>query len=47
MPLFLLLPLCHEINPLTIASLGRVVAGLSRCGVFRIQQQALHSDSGS
>lgn len=34
-------------NPLTIASLGRVVAGLSRCGAFRIQQQALHSDSGS
>lgn len=46
-PLFLPLPFCHEFNPLTIASLGRVVAGLNRCGTFRIQQQVLHSDAGN
>ena len=46
-PLFLPLPFCHEFNPLTIASLRRVVAGLNRCGTFRIQQQVLHSDAGS
>lgn len=40
------LPLSHVLNPLSIASLGRVVAGLNRCGVFRIQQQVLHSDAG-
>lgn len=40
------LPLSHAINPLSIASLGRVVAGLNRCSVFRIQQQVLHSDAG-
>lgn len=45
-PLFLPLPFCHEFNPLTIASLGRIVAGLNRCGTFRIQQQVLHSDAG-
>jgi len=45
-PLFLPLPFCHEFNPLTIASLRRVVAGLNRCGAFRIQQQVLHSDAG-
>lgn len=37
------LPLYHVLNPLSIASLGRVVTGLNRCGVFRIQQQVLHS----
>lgn len=40
------LPLSHVLNPLSIASLGRVVTGLNRCGVFRIQQQLLHSDAG-
>lgn len=40
------LPLFHVLNPLSIASLGRVVAGLNRCGAFRIQQQVLHSDAG-
>ena len=40
------LPLSHALNPLSIASLGRVVTGLNRCGVFRIQQQVLHSDAG-
>ena len=35
-----------DLNPLSIASLGRVVTGLNRCGVFRIQQQLLHSDAG-
>lgn len=44
--IFLLLPLSHAFNPLSIASLRRVVAGLNRCGTFRIQQQVLHSDSG-
>ena len=39
------LPLSHALNPLSIASLGRVVAGLNRCGAFRIQQQVLHSDA--
>lgn len=39
------LPLSHTFNPLSIASLGRVVTGLNRCGAFRIQQQALHSDA--
>lgn len=39
------LPLFHVLNPLSIASLGRVVTGLNRCGVFRIQQQVLHSDA--
>ena len=46
-PLFLPLPFCHGFNPLTIASLRRVVAGLNRCGTFRIQQQVLHSDAGN
>ena len=46
-PLFLPLPFCHEFNPLSIASLVRVVAGLNRCGTFRIQQQVLHSDAGN
>ena len=41
------LPLSHVLNPLSIASLGRVVARLNRCGVFRIQQQVLHSDAGN
>lgn len=41
------LPLSHAFNPLSIASLGRVVTGLNRCGVFRIQQQVLHSDAGN
>jgi hypothetical protein len=45
-PFFLLLPLFHAFNPLSIASLVRVVAGLNRCGSFRIQQQAFHSGSG-
>lgn len=40
------LPLSHAPNPLSIASLGRVVTGLNRCGAFRIQQQVLHSDAG-
>ena len=40
------LPLSHAFNPLSIASLGRVVTGLNRCGEFRIQQQVLHSDAG-
>lgn len=40
------LPLSHAFNPLSIASLGRVVTGFNRCGVFRIQQQVLHSDAG-
>lgn len=40
------LPLSHAFNPLSIASLGRVITGLSRCGAFRIQQQVLHSDAG-
>jgi len=35
----------HALNPLSIASLGRVVTGLNRCGAFRIQQQAFHSDA--
>ena len=39
------LPLSHAFNTLSIASLGRVVTGLNRCGVFRIQQQVLHSDA--
>lgn len=39
------LPLFHTLNPLSIASLGRVVAGLNRCSAFRIQQQVLHSDA--
>lgn len=39
------LPLSHALNPLSIASLKRVVTGLNRCGVFRIQQQVLHSDA--
>ncbi len=39
------LPLSHVLNPLSIASLGRVVTGLNRCGVFRIQRQVLHSDA--
>lgn len=39
------LPLSHVLNPLSIASLERVVAGLNRCGAFRIQQQVLHSDA--
>jgi hypothetical protein len=43
---FFLLPLSHAFNPLSIASLVRVVAGLNRCGSFRIQQQAFHSGSG-
>ena len=46
-PFFLLLPLFHAFNPLSIASLVRVVAGLNRCGSFRIQQQVLHSDAGN
>lgn len=41
------LPLSHVLNPLSIASLGRVVTGLNRCGSFRIQQQVLHSDAGN
>ena len=45
-PFFLLLPLLHAFNTLSIASLVRVVAGLNRCGPFRIQQQAFHSGSG-
>lgn len=40
------LPLSQALNPLSIASLGRVVTGLNRCGEFRIQQQVLHSDAG-
>lgn len=40
------LPLFHVLNPLSIASLGRVVTGLNRCSAFRIQQQVLHSDAG-
>ena len=39
------LPLSHAFNPLSIASLGRVVTGLNRCGEFRIQQLVLHSDA--
>ena len=39
------LPLSHVLNPLSIASLRRVVAGLNRCSAFRIQQQAFHSDA--
>lgn len=39
------LPLSHVLNQLSIASLGRVVTGLNRCGVFRIQRQVLHCDS--
>ena len=39
------LPLFHVFNPLSIASLRRVVTGLDRCGVFRIQQLVLHSDA--
>ena len=39
------LPLSHALNPLSIASLGRVVTGLNCCGAFRIQQQAFHSDA--
>ena len=38
--------LSHAFNPLSIASLRRVVTGFNRCGVFRIQQQVLHSDAG-
>jgi hypothetical protein len=45
-PFFLLLPLFHAFNPLSIASLVRVDIGLNRCGSFRIQQQAFHSGSG-
>lgn len=41
------LPLSHAFNPLSIASLGRVVTGLNRCGEFRIQQLGLHSDAGN
>lgn len=41
------LPLSYVLNPLSIASLGRVVTGLNRCGAFRIQQQVLHSDAGN
>lgn len=41
------LPLSHVLNPLSIASLRRVVTGLNRCGAFRIQQQVLHSDAES
>ena len=40
-------PLFHVLNPLSIASLGRVVTGLNRCSAFRIQQQVLHSDAGN
>lgn len=40
------LPLFYVRNPLSIASLGRVVTGLNRCGAFRIQQLVLHSDAG-
>lgn len=39
--------LSHAFNPLSIASLRRVVTGLNRCGAFRIQQQVLHSDAGN
>ena len=39
------LPLSHAFNPLSIAFLRRVVAGLNRYGAFRIQQQSLHSDA--
>lgn len=39
------LPLFHVLNPLSIASLGRVVAGLNRCSALRIQQQVLHNDA--
>ncbi len=38
--------LSHAFNPLSIASLRRVVTEFNRCGAFRIQQQALHSDAG-
>lgn len=38
--------LSHAFNPLSIASLRRVVTGLNRCSAFRIQQQVLHSDAG-
>lgn len=41
------LPLFLVLNPLSIASLGRVVTGLNRCSAFRIQQQVLHSDAGT
>ena len=41
------LPLSHAFNLLSIASLGRIVTGLNRCGAFRIQQQVLHSDAGN
>lgn len=41
------LPLFHALNTFSIASLGQVVAGLNRCGAFRIQQQVLHSDAGN
>lgn len=41
------LPLFLVLNPLSIASLGRVVTGLNRCSAFRIQQQVLHSDAGN
>lgn len=44
-PFFLLLPLFHAFNPLSIASLVRVVAGLNRCGSFHIQQLVFHSGS--
>lgn len=40
------LPLSHALNPLSIASLGRGVTRLNRCGTFRIQQPVLHSDAG-
>lgn len=40
------LPLSHAFNPLSIASLRRVVTGLNCCGAFLIQQQVLHSDAG-
>ena len=46
-PLFLPLPFYYEFNPLTIASLRRVVAGLNRCGTFGIQRRFLHSDAGN
>lgn len=39
------LPLFHALNTFSIASLGRVVAGLNRCGAFRIQQLVLHNDA--
>ena len=35
------LPLFHVLNPLSIASLVRVVTGLNRCSAFCIQQQVI------